>query len=527
MTDKKNKQTSVLTERVRTLYMQSPVSNLAALTFSLIFDMMMWDRVGGTTLSYWTLSLFLVLMVRFWLWRQYRLGAQLRSNSAWMRDYTVLSAAIGLIWGAAFVISADIPDTPILVGLMMLYFGITVAAFFAFSVHLPAFFLYTVPSLLAVTYVLRVIGDPVYDLASFALWFFYLYVGFYIRNTHKRVIESFELRQHNSELIGALREEVTQRDEQVEKRTLQLHQANAALQQSEEQLKSVLSGANLGFWDWHYQTGYQEVNDRWLEILGLNRSDIQNDVTDWSDRIHPEDRERMQQLVDKAIRDHTSYAGDFRMRHKDGHWIWILGSGGVVEYDKNGLPKRLCGTHQEISDRKSLERQLEYQASHDALTGLLNRRRLLERLEAEISRAQRHDEQLVLFMLDLDHFKQINDTLGHKAGDRVLQGFATLLDSQLRKMDVSARYGGEEFVIVLPETRLEQAVGMAERLRALVENSDRLAQGFRLSITVSIGIAAYREHGNTAGELIEAADEALYRAKNLGRNRIEVVSAKN
>jgi diguanylate cyclase (GGDEF)-like protein len=236
--------------------------------------------------------------------------------------------------------------------------------------------------------------------------------------------------------------------------------------------------------------------------------------------VHPDDREHMQQLVQQSIDTGQNYAGDFRMQHKDGHWVWIHGSGGVVEYDENGLATRLCGIHQEISDRKSLESQLEFHASYDALTGLLNRRELLERLETEVSRAQRHDQPLVIFLLDIDHFKRINDTLGHKAGDRVLQGFAAMLNGHLRKMDLCGRYGGEEFIVALPETELHKAVGLAERLRSLIENNDRLAHGLRLSITVSIGISAYPADGSNVAELIDAADKALYRAKNGGRNLI-------
>ncbi len=128
--------------------------------------------------------------------------------------------------------------------------------------------------------------------------------------------------------------------------------AQHALQISEERLQHVIAGADLGFWDWQYQTGHHEVSDRWLEILGLERSDLRNDVTDWSERVHPDDFPQVEKVVQQAIEHRRPYRAEFRMRHKRGHWVWIEGSGYVAEWDSEGNPVRLCGTHQEIDQRK-------------------------------------------------------------------------------------------------------------------------------------------------------------------------------
>jgi two-component system cell cycle response regulator len=167
--------------------------------------------------------------------------------------------------------------------------------------------------------------------------------------------------------------------------------------------------------------------------------------------------------------------------------------------------------------------RLEQLASTDPLTGLQNRRALMERLTAEIDRAARYEHDLVLLMIDLDHFKLVNDTYGHLAGDEVLRQLSMLLVSELRTVDIVARYGGEEFVVVLPEQPLEGGTAFAERVRERVANTvfdaGEVAGG--VHTTISVGIATYPADGvHTADELIARADEALYRAKAAGRDRV-------
>jgi diguanylate cyclase (GGDEF)-like protein len=163
----------------------------------------------------------------------------------------------------------------------------------------------------------------------------------------------------------------------------------------------------------------------------------------------------------------------------------------------------------------------------DHLTGLLNRRYLYERLKEEMARSERHGHLLSLLMLDLDGFKYYNDTLGHLFGDQMLKEIAETLLNTVRSMDVVARYGGDEFMVILPETAESLAIDIAERLRSNVAKKVVLAQdaaGGPHTLTASIGIVCYPEHGETVELLLENVDKALYRAKNKGKNRIEVFS---
>jgi len=164
-------------------------------------------------------------------------------------------------------------------------------------------------------------------------------------------------------------------------------------------------------------------------------------------------------------------------------------------------------------------------ASTDPLTGAYNRRTFLELMEKELSRARRFDTPLSLVMLDLDHFKRVNDTHGHLVGDRVLQRFADLVRAELRKEDVLFRYGGEEFCVLVPDVAGPGAVTLADRIRTSVERQPLLIDGKEIPVTTSAGVAARIEEGpEDVDRLVNRADEALYIAKRRGRNRVASVA---
>jgi diguanylate cyclase (GGDEF)-like protein/PAS domain S-box-containing protein len=155
--------------------------------------------------------------------------------------------------------------------------------------------------------------------------------------------------------------------------------SEATVCQSQNQLLNVIHGAKLGYWDWDYETGRNIVNDEWLSILGLTRKDIKDHMSDWEDRIHPDDKDNMKKTVQVHIKSGTHYVVEFRMKHADGHWVWVQGSGSVVEYNQSTKePLRLCGTHQDITERvvtdlreKSRTHVLELIASGEKLSIIL------------------------------------------------------------------------------------------------------------------------------------------------------------
>lgn len=160
---------------------------------------------------------------------------------------------------------------------------------------------------------------------------------------------------------------------------------------------------------------------------------------------------------------------------------------------------------------------------HDALTGAINRREFRNRLLQEVALAQRHGESFTLLMLDIDHFKQVNDSFGHQAGDDVLRALSSLIRDKLRCSEPLARYGGEEFAVILPKTDSRRGLAVAERLRqSIAEYNAFIANGKPLRITVSIGLARFPGDADSETKLISAADKALYAAKKSGRNRVSI-----
>jgi two-component system cell cycle response regulator len=177
---------------------------------------------------------------------------------------------------------------------------------------------------------------------------------------------------------------------------------------------------------------------------------------------------------------------------------------------------------QALETTRADNRRLEALATTDPLTRVLNRRALLDRLTAEVDRARRFNSSLTLLLLDVDHFKQINDTTGHLGGDSVLRQLGTVLEDVVRKVDVVARYGGEEFVLILPETASEGGIIFAERLRErIAEQEFDVGSDRPVHLTVSIGIATFPSPRiATTEDFFARADEALYRAKSGGRNQV-------
>ena len=187
--------------------------------------------------------------------------------------------------------------------------------------------------------------------------------------------------------------------------------------------------------------------------------------------------------------------------------------------------KDLSGQFALAIERASLYRRQVSKAERDGLTGLYNRRSFDEALRREIDRAKRYNSTIAVMLVDIDHFKGVNDTYGHQAGDAVLQEVGALLQQQVRESDTPARFGGEEFAVLLPEAKLSIAVKLAERLRKHIKAMKfETDEGERFQVTASFGVALLGLDGDTGDAVIRAADMALYASKEGGRNRVTAAS---
>jgi len=208
----------------------------------------------------------------------------------------------------------------------------------------------------------------------------------------------------------------------------------------------------------------------------------------------------------------------------DGEEFWI-DTNIVPLRDDHGRVTHFATIGRDLTATKQLQHELQLMASTDPLTGLLNRRRILEQADSEFLRSKRYQHELAAVMLDIDHFKAINDTHGHFIGDQVLIAMSRATENLLRDTDTLGRWGGEEFVILMPETPLAGATILAERLREALERLVVDTAAGTLHFTISAGVAV--RGGCDAGitDILQRADSALYAAKQQGRNRIQVLAA--
>ncbi|HQS44535.1 MAG: hypothetical protein B7Y16_06290, partial [Methylotenera sp. 24-45-7] len=297
----------------------------------------------------------------------------------------------------------------------------------------------------------------------------------------------------------------------------------AALQESEKRFHSTFVSAPIGMAIVSLDGHFTQVNEALANILGYTIKQLQKKT--FYQITHPDDLQsdilQFEQLRDALIK---NYQMEKRYIHKKGNLIWVLLSISVVR-DAANKALYFISQVQDITERKFLMDKLSLQARLDYLTNLSNRRHFMEQADAELQRARRYQNPLALLMIDIDHFKTINDNYGHKTGDLVLQKLSAMLIDSLRQVDIVGRIGGEEFAILLPESKLENAVEVAERLRVQVANTKlALESGQLVRFTVSIGVALLDKPDINLDTLFSSADEALYQAKNTGRNRVCIAS---
>jgi len=195
----------------------------------------------------------------------------------------------------------------------------------------------------------------------------------------------------------------------------------------------------------------------------------------------------------------------------------------IISYNYE-TPLELCGGSRELRSLagsfETMRRKIKELVVHDSLTGLYNRRYLLHSLDLLVAKSGRDAEPLACLMIDVDHFKAINDRFGHQCGDEVLSELGRIMRTSSRSYDLAARYGGEEFTLVLPNTTLSTALQVAERLRQDIASHRFVFREQQITCTISLGIACLEDADDSPERLLDRADRALYAAKGLGRNRV-------
>jgi diguanylate cyclase (GGDEF)-like protein/PAS domain S-box-containing protein len=289
-------------------------------------------------------------------------------------------------------------------------------------------------------------------------------------------------------------------------------EAEEALRESEERYALAARGTNDGLWDWNLRTGRAYFSPRWKAMLGEDEADVGSAIDEWFGRIHPEDRDRVQRKIEDHLHGNSPrFEDEHRMRHHDGNYRWVL-SRGFASRSYQGRPYRMAGAQTDVTDRRA----------YDPLTGLPNRALFAERLDDALARHRRRKGHFAVLFVDLDHFKAVNDTFGHVAGDELLVEVARRLEASVRPGDTVSRFAGDEFAILLERIiEIADATGVADRIHRALD-VPVLLNDHETVPSASVGVALSLTPYERAEDVVRDADAAMYRAKQEGGGRWEI-----
>jgi len=296
---------------------------------------------------------------------------------------------------------------------------------------------------------------------------------------------------------------------------------NRQLTQSQNHLKDAQRMAKVGSWEYNPQTHVLNLSDEYYRILGikLNKTITWSDFLDYIDK---EDYLRVTSLINKAVEKGSYFDVNYTINLTNSKQIYLQTNAKVRKKSDGSVT--ITGISMDITTDVQNKRIIEKLAYFDPLTELANRTLLQDRMFKALQNAKRDNDKLAVIFLDLDHFKLINDTLGHSVGDELLIHVSNILQNLIRESDTLSRLGGDEFVILLPAiTDSEDIHNIASKIQKTLQIKHDIGS-HQLYATSSIGVAIYPEHGKTSDELIRNADTAMYEAKSDGRNRYKIYS---
>jgi diguanylate cyclase (GGDEF)-like protein/PAS domain S-box-containing protein len=300
----------------------------------------------------------------------------------------------------------------------------------------------------------------------------------------------------------------------------------ADLKASEQRWQFALTGSGDGVWDWDLVTNRICYSKQWAAMLGYKEEEIGDTIGEWDSRVHPDDIKIALKGRQACLMDQEDGREDIhRLKTKSGSYIWVLVRRMVVERGDDGKPSRLIGSQTNISDMRAAQELIKYQSSFDDVTRLVNRRKLLKKLELEIERSRIGSSHGALIYLDIDYFKNVNDMLGHAAGDLLLRLVAHRLSDGRLRQETVARLGGDEFALLLPDLAdnrtdaAKKALAIADNIRLRMTKPFTI-KGNEIDLTLTTGIALFPNTDSNSTEILRQADIALYQGKDVGRSGI-------
>lgn len=323
------------------------------------------------------------------------------------------------------------------------------------------------------------------------------------------------------EELSAVYEELLATEEELRTQYDELQSNEEALRNSDERYRLALECANDSIWEWDLITGEFFASDKLYDITGynLNKDVIVSKITD--ELIHPDDLALAIEDFQNHINNITEiYKSEYRLKTSDGSYAWISSRGKALRDSENKAIK-LAGSITDISDRKLSEDRIKFLAYYDSLTKLPNRTLFMEKLNEQLQLVNNKNIEGAVFFIDLDNFKNINDTMGHHYGDKLLIHLAEQFERLIDEEDTICRLGGDEFILLHPYIKEQDVEFYAKRLLALFKKAFKI-DNKQMYITASVGAALYPKDGMDTNTILKNADSAMYKSKELGKNRFSL-----
>lgn len=519
----------ILKNQTALLYQQALFSNATVIGVAILMYSLFSEHAYANQLMVWALSISILACLRLVLLYFYKTksGQWELSPGKWIRAYVILTFLVGLVWSSSSIFYVLIDDVQINTLFYVLISTVVAAAVPVLAAWFPAFLAYTLPQVIVLTsmstYQIQTTEAPnlVYFL-TFAFIAYFLLMTSLAKRANMNILQGLRLQQKNQQLLDELNLEVNQREALVQERTEELVEANQKLKSSQAHMlklsRAVESSPNpilitdaKGFIEY--------INKKCEQVSGYLSAEVLGDQLD--NYIGVGDTTDKFEEIWSTVSRYGEWSGEIKNRRKNGEDFWIKIYLAAV-YDDSNVITHYVVIYEDITDSRQLSQKLSYQATHDDLTGLINRAEFENRLTALVEDARHRNSEHTLCFLDLDQFKVINDTCGHIAGDELLRQLGRLLSGTTRKTDTLARLGGDEFAILIEDCRQQQAEHIANEVRELVEQFQFIWESQVFTIGVSIGVTSINHRTANRTEALKQADTACYAAKNSGRNRVYV-----
>lgn len=519
----------VLENQVSLLYQQALFSNLTVIAVSVLMYSLFSEHVYSNLLMTWVFAISFLACLRLCLlyWYKIQTNKKYVDVKLWLRRYVILTFLVGVVWGSSSIFYVLIDDIQINTLFYVFISSVIAAAVPVLSAWLPAFLVYTVPQVIFLTSMLayQIHTTEAHKLVYFLTFAFIVYYVLMLslaKRANANIVHGFRLQDKNQHLLNKLNLEVAKREGLVKARTQELVVANQKLKSSQAHMlklsRAVESSPNpILITDAQGRIEY--ANKKSEKVSGYSLTEMLGNKLESfkSDNTPAEVFEEIWSIAAEA----GEWSGEIENRRKDGsdHWLKVYLA---AVFDNDNAISHYVVISEDITDSRQLAQKLSYQATHDDLTGLINRAEFETRLAMKVENAKLNESEHALCFLDLDQFKVINDTCGHIAGDELLRQLGKLLNGVMRRSDTLARLGGDEFAILVTDCNQRQAEKIANDVRELIEQFQFIWDSQVFTIGVSIGLTSINSLTNNRTEALKQADTACYAAKNSGRNCVYI-----